>query len=488
MVEKKQGYSLAPIYFLSILSCLIFFIYVGSDIYFANEIKKYAVVISALLAMALFSIKVGIYKSYAFFCGLIFSINFGIIYFFYPQDSSVIGTAHMIRIPDLFMALGACFLFFPRSDRHVTNKKYSLLVIGAYLLYLWYLLALSAFVTDLTYTMANLAHNGRIVLVFLVFCFVFRRDPDAIKFFILGLSVLAIIQGIVAIFQQLGINVFTQFTDQEFRYQTGNFNRVGGTVGRVNLHSLLGMTLPVILAQAIWIKKGKTKVLLGSAFILGIIALALTRNRGPMLAAIVVILYVFYKLNYFKIIKFNIKLLLMGLLLTACIMGSFFIGGKNVDEIFLRKTYVGRMEQNLSVLERIYNGSPINILCGYGPQQFVLDSYGLHSFEKSKRGPKNIYTIHNQYLLMLYETGVVGFTLYFLWIFLFVWKAMTHPKENGRNIINQVVVTKIGITGVLIYILITSVSKPIIDNISFSLFGVYMAFLATFFKSTTAGK
>jgi O-antigen ligase len=476
--REKQGSSLILIFALSIVSSLIFMIFVGSNIYFADEPKKYISLALILFAMVLFAIRKDLYTSYAFFCGIVFVINFAIINIFYSQDSYVIGSSHKLMIPDMFMVLGACLLLFSRSPKASSKNHYSLSVIVSYIVFLWYLLAISIISSDSTYAMIHLAHNGRVVIIFLIFCIVFRRKPEAIKYLIMGLSFLVIVQGVVGICQQYGVDLFLRFTDAEFSYISGGFNRVGGTLGRVHLHTLLVMTLPVLLAQALWLKNGKFRLLLVLAVTMGIITIGLTRNRGPLMAFLFASGYVFYNFYKFRIIGFSPRVLIFATLGFTLLSGSFMIGGENYEQIFLRPTYLGRIEQNKSILKNFYNAPPLKMFFGYGSNQFILDSYGMESHEKSSRDTKRVFNAHNQYLLLLYETGIFGLFLYFLWAFLFFKQAKLHRKYDSKYIVDQKMVVKIGISGSLLCLFLNALTKPIHDNISFTLLGIYMAFIA----------
>ena len=238
------------------------------------------------------------------------------------------------------------------------------------------------------------------------------------------------------------------------------------------------MTLPVFLSLSLWYSKNGYKSLYFVSFLIGLIALCFTRQRGPLISTIVGMSYVICRFYFFKLIKNPIKILVSIIIGFIIIILSFTLGGKNSNEIFYRKTYLGRIDQMEYVISTLYNSKLHNQIFGMGPGQYVFQYYELDNALRSLRTPKNIYNIHNQYLLVIYESGILGLLLYLLWL-VSIFKASivrNNFKDCKLSFLNPVY--KIGIHGSVVSFIILSISEPLHENICFTIFALYMAVLS----------
>ncbi len=160
------------------------------------------------------------------------------------------------------------------------------------------------------------------------------------------------------------------------------------------LGGFLAILLPLILTQ--WKKR---KLLYSSTILLGCIALFLTFSRSAWIAAIVGILFVFLKKKFF------IPLLTCLVILLFPIVSSFGLQDESI---------VVRQELNASALA-MFSESP---MFGKGLGNFLVTLPD----HLSSREIYFLQPVHNIYLLLLSETGVVGLFM-FLWI---LWRAKKH--------------------------------------------------------------
>ncbi|MBU0995288.1 MAG: O-antigen ligase family protein [Proteobacteria bacterium] len=476
--EQKNMRIIYSIILTGYFSAIALIVIFAPSIYFSDELKKYIVIVLMFCAMIFFAFWVGLYKSAVFFWFQIISANFGIIYLFFSPDMEVISKNHIIMIPDLFILISWLFLTFSFRKKQNTDSEESLSTIVIYIVFMMYFLLISLHSKEYIFAMTEFINFSRIVIVFSIFKYIQDREPEAKSFVIYGIAFLIITQGTIGIGQEFGIDLFSHYMDSNYTYIAGSFNRIGGTLGRVKLHSLLYLTLPLIFTQIVTSKNQYKKMVMLISFVLGIIALALTRNRGPMLSTIAGVGYICYKFKYYRVIKVNFKLLLYSLAFVVLTIFFFSFGGEDFQQIMNRPTYIGRIYQNTEVLNRFYNSQMDQFFLGFGPQQYLVDK----SSENKRNKTKIIYNIHNQYILMLYEGGVIGLLLYITWLISFYRKTLVYRNREGLPL-TDFESLKIGISGSIISLVIASVSRPIHDNVSFTLLGIYMALISNTSKS-----
>jgi O-antigen ligase len=167
------------------------------------------------------------------------------------------------------------------------------------------------------------------------------------------------------------------------------------------LGGFLAITIPLILSQF----PDKKKIFYWSTIVLGIIALVLTFSRSAWVIAALSMVYLIGKRR---------KRLLFSVLLFATLIIIFI--GKTFG--FQDESIVVREQLNVAAISMV-RVSPV---IGNGLGNFLVQ---LPDYLVSRQ----IYflqPVHNIYLLLLSETGIIGFAV-FLWI---VWKALRNMSKK----------------------------------------------------------
>jgi O-antigen ligase len=167
------------------------------------------------------------------------------------------------------------------------------------------------------------------------------------------------------------------------------------------LGGFLSVTIPLILFQL----PDKKKIFYITTIVLGIIALVLTFSRSAWVAAALGGVYIIFK---------NKKRLFFSVLLVVALT-IFFIGNTFG---FQDESVVVREQLNAAALS-MARASPV---IGNGLGNFLVQLPG----HLVSRQIYFLQPVHNIYLLMLSETGIIGFAL-FLWV---VWKAAKNIFHN----------------------------------------------------------
>lgn len=270
------------------------------------------------------------------------------------------------------------------------------------------------FAYNLSYAWIGLFALGKFVLWYFVFSLILKTDLELIHLVTIGFSGLVFFQSIVAITQKFGLQIFGNLVD----WTSGSFItrggvvRVGGTVGRVPLESILLLIIPILftyssLPQKKYFDRGRWFVLV-SAF-LGTITLFLTNTRGPIFSAVigVIVSLGFVQRNRQRHSNFRIYIFIF---LAAVLVGSIiFLSSGSIEDTLFRKTYLDRWRTYI-VSMRIVQSNPL-LGVGLNNYLFVAPKYGL-SLEDIRFGR----SVHNQYLLVLTENGLLGFGAFMLFI------------------------------------------------------------------------
>ena len=451
-------------------------------IYFALEAKKYLVILFFLICMSIFSIRYRLSGTIVFFSLLSSAVYFPILTFFYPVKYSFLSTsdASNIQIPEAVLILSGLYLFFlgsPQTNHGKSTKTNQFLI-----LYIYYIFSLALISHHFFISFFSVFTFCKIYIFFFIFRRILRFDVEyCVNALVLSIIALILVEFLVAILQQAGIDTFMRFTDTEFQFTTGTANRVSGTVGRPNLHKLFTITLPFLLSYSFYYAERYKKILIFMALTVGLIVVALTRNRTPMIALLIGCMYVLY--NYHTLNRFRIGAKHVLAILTVIFLSYkfFFLGASDISSIVLRGTGESRVVQATHVFKR-FSDEYQNLIFGFGPGSYKI-RYNAINLENINAyvDVKNIYTMHNQYLLILYENGLIGLFLFLFWFYIIFKSLKVNNKDDGLF----VVAAKIGIAGSFVGFLLSGLTRPLFGNISLPFIAIYLTLL--YFIETKEG-
>ena len=190
------------------------------------------------------------------------------------------------------------------------------------------------------------------------------------------------------------------------RVDHDGYARVGGTVGDPNgagayFALLLVPALAVLLAP---VGRGLRRLAAG-ALVLGLFGLVVTFSRGGWLG-FAVALALFCAVGWHRR-WFSLKApLVVGLALLAVLVP---LGGSVADR--LTQSDQGAAASRTPLAETALRMSQDHPLLGVGSNNYTV---AMPTYETRDRAAEWAYTVHNKYLLVLAETGVVGLVA-FLW-------------------------------------------------------------------------
>jgi hypothetical protein len=280
----------------------------------------------------------------------------------------------------------------------------------------------------------------RIATLFSVSVLVMNFDRCAIDFYLRFLAAAVIAQGLLASLQyasgsSLGLQAFGE---QELLHEQLDYSdvaRATGTLGNANfLAYFLELTLPMIFALLMAEKRRAFRSLYLAAFIAGLVGLLVTLSRGAWISLPFVLVIVFAAMAGRRI--WSLKAATIGVVLAVGIAAAGIV---SVPVVVKRVT----ADDAGSAQSR----APLNQAALSVIRQFPLLGVGLNNFgdafprydqvggARLLRGPNHV--VHNMYLLIWGETGIVGL-LAFLWYFgaafclaASVWRRTTEPLDRA---------------------------------------------------------
>ena len=441
-------------------------------IFFASEINKYIVVCFFISCMFFFKRSYNPYAVIVFFIFLPLSISTPIATLFYPSgyDFLYSSGANTIQAQEAIILLSVFYLFFQKK---IKLQRSLIVDIVFFIIFIYYITFLSFFSTNFSIAICLSFTFIKILIYYVIFVNLLKYGLEqCLNAFILSIVFLILIEFSVSIMQQSGIQTFTYLTNQEFEFVAGAANRVSGTIGRTNLHKLFTICLPFLLAYSFGQPKSLKKIFLLISFLLGMSIVGLTRNRGPVIALFLGNIYVLYKSYSYRIIVFNLKHISILLIAVFAITYSFAAGSADVLELIYRESYRSRIDQALFILQDLKDNF-YYLIFGFSPGSFkinfnTIDAVNFSYFTTAK----NTFSMHNQYILFLYEIGICGLVLFLLWIYEIFKKLTTLAEDNKFSLI-----LKIGIAGSLISFLISGLFRPLFANISLPFIALYLALI-----------
>jgi O-antigen ligase len=236
-------------------------------------------------------------------------------------------------------------------------------------------------------------------------------------------SVLAIIQAASGKRLDLGFLGEAQ-NDKE----AGKMYRVGGTLGHPNrLAMYLELLLPLTLGLFWTGKKKWHRFFAITVFGLGLIAMLLTGSRGGwigLLFALVVFIYFVIKTK-----KLALRAILgPGLFALLILLGIAFAFSDVILHRFQGEDY-GSAESRIPMIQIALNLIAANPIGGVGINNYQVV---MHKYNNSIRALQYISIdrpVHNMYLLITGETGLIGFITFAILIF-FLFKVLNRATKS----------------------------------------------------------
>lgn len=188
--------------------------------------------------------------------------------------------------------------------------------------------------------------------------------------------------------------------------------------------AFLVIIIPILICSIIIEKRRRSRFLIICIFIMSLVYSLLTYTRSVYLGLIISIIYIFYYFNKIQTLKKYIKVIALCTILFIIIFITY--SGEFIIKKFI-STFTENPLSDINLSARVFYWNygleliKKNILLGNGP-----NTWGL----KTITGGTNL---HNGYLQILYEIGLLGFILYFAIIFIQLKKINKTIKLYYKN-------------------------------------------------------
>lgn len=280
------------------------------------------------------------------------------------------------------------------------------------------------------------------------------EDRRTVRDLLIVFVMVALIQAAIA-----SLQYFMDFDVGGLGFTVGDTRRVSGTVGWPNT---LGGYLATILCLpvALWLCQvgGKWRPLILVGAVLGAVPLVLTFSRGSWVAfgaGVIVIFVLGWYASWIRTQSLARLLILVGLAAIAGLIFQEQIAARNAQDT---------LEVRGLLNEIAINMVSANPIAGIGINTFVANMRFYDTTGVSYIFP---FPVHNYYLLIAAETGLVGISLFFLLLV-----AIAH---TGRHILKTkdrfLSATMVGVAGGFTAILVSNIADVhLIDDVMYSLF------------------
>ncbi len=241
------------------------------------------------------------------------------------------------------------------------------------------------------------------------------NDERALKYVILALLIGFLFECSIGLLQyqkqgKLGLYLLGEREADIDKFYLSNYeevSRVSGTFWHGNGFAFyLQMVIPVAIGILLFGNKALFRILSALSMVLGLLVLILTLSRGAWLSFIISIFF----LGYFylrKIRKENklYKRLIPALIIFLVIFLTFrdFIYSRLIGEDY------GAAESRIWMMQTSFNIIKQNPLLGIGMNNYVER---MAEFDKTGFNQSFYYPVHNQFLLIASETGILSLLLF----------------------------------------------------------------------------
>jgi hypothetical protein len=183
---------------------------------------------------------------------------------------------------------------------------------------------------------------------------------------------------------------------------------------------LVATVLSVMLAYALVVAKGLRRQISLVMIVVVALGLLLTKMRSAWLAGLAAPVLVI-AIAYFKgripsgvVVKGSVALLIVVLVASPFVVHRLITGTRGEVRVPLMETAINMFENNW--------------LAGVGEGNYFLEAN--QYIPQALRG-NWVYTVHNEYLLQLAETGIIGFVLYYLILVLAIKKLWSGTRSSN---------------------------------------------------------
>lgn len=239
-----------------------------------------------------------------------------------------------------------------------------------------------------------------------------------------------------------------------------------------SLAGYLNLLLPFALACCI-LGQGKWKALGFWSCALGFVALSSTQSLGGLAAFIATLILAIF--NFVKRRR-NRLIFLFALCLFICLL---YVSKDVLNPSHSVESVGPDASIRLVLWSTAWNffaGAP---LLGIGWGNFV-GLYGSYTSSMSAWIPPNIFAVHNIYLQLLAETGLIGFSI-FLWLMVKTWRLATWSARSSKDFLNRALA--FGVQGAILSTLVHG-SVDFLFQVSPQFGALFWVLLGLFVSST----
>ncbi len=272
--------------------------------------------------------------------------------------------------------------------------------------------------TDRTISLVSLVQETEMLLIFLVLINAIHDEPNAI-IFLRGLYMGFAIQCVIYVMQNMlgysfdivGNTRWGGFTDAE----AGTVASQRGTFGNAPATAALYFSLMTLSLIGLHLSRRKLSVRLapGVGMMMGLCCLVLSTKRSPMagiVLALMVMLVLLLRHDPGALRKLYKVLVGLAIAFLLCLPVFLIRVSADHEAAFEERANLTRVAWNM------YHAHPV-LGVGFGTYDTVKRSY----LPPDWKGW--LYTVHTRYLLILAETGAVGFTALIILYLMVLWVA-----------------------------------------------------------------
>jgi O-antigen ligase len=271
-----------------------------------------------------------------------------------------------------------------------------------------------------------------LVELFLIYFYVANhiRTNEEFQFFIIVILGAMLVESILMVIQwRTGINFSIAGINASIDPQS---RRAAGTLGTANTAAVVITGYLIISMAMIWLfTKPIQKLFAGICFTFGVIALISTAGRaawGGFLVAILIYLLVSWRRKLVRrrtLIWLSFSVLLIGGIFFPIIYNRFTAddSGSAASRMMLNK-----------LAWNVIQASPSHFYFGVGTNNYALVAPLYYSSEVGNLGYIIDSSVHNAYLLVWAETGLIGLLTFLTFLSVPVIKAWNHIRSHNKFI------------------------------------------------------
>jgi O-antigen ligase len=332
---------------------------------------------------------------------------------YYREQEAAMGALGGLSISFTTIALAGLYLsWFVRAHADRNPGRRSTLDVNIPLLFYLAITALSmAVAKDLSLSFFEVALLLEACLVYFYVANNVRTRQDVI-FVVSLLLVACLLESLVNIvlqFTGMPSTIWGAPTQIQIEAHPGqSFMRIGGTVGSPNFAAAYFSISLACAASVLFTNLGRAiKWLAAAVLLLGGVALIFTFSRGGWMATALAVTLICLLGSRRR--KFSLKTPIVFLL----ILGMLYLPFQNVISARLLEDDKGSAESRIPLMKLAFRIIEDNPVLGVGANNFtaVMDRYLTSDFRAGW-----LFAVHNKYLLVLAETGVVGLLAFLVFI------------------------------------------------------------------------